>query len=283
MSKEQIQFLTYTALINSGGGGGGDPSNWSSYPALTSVSMGGNSLNYNSNTSLSPTTLTINSNTTLSSSGLNLLSNTSFSPTMLTVNSNTTLSSSGLNLTSNTSLSPSQLTVNSNTTLSSSGLNLTSNTSLSPSQLTMNNNATLSTSTLNLATPTGHSVILNTTDGLTITRPFNPTTPMLNVVSSFTTSNLEVLRGSLGITSGNVVSLSLDLGGVYLTTIDSNTITAIPLTITSQPITLNMGGLSNQQLLLQNTRDSQSGYLWVDSNGGLNWNNTLIANGTPPH
>jgi len=147
----------------------------------------------------------------------------------------------------------------------------------------MNSNATLSTSTLNLATPTGHSVSLNTTDGLTITRPFNPTTPMLNVVSSFTTSNLQVLQGSLGITSGNVVNLSLDLAGVYLITADSNSNTAIPLTITSQPITLNMGGLSNQQLILQNTRDSQSGYLWVDSNGGLNWNNTLIANGTPPH
>ena len=70
MSKEQINFLTYTALLNSGGGG--DPSNWSSYPSLTAVSMGGNSLNYNSNTSLSPTTLTINSNTTLTNSNLTI-------------------------------------------------------------------------------------------------------------------------------------------------------------------------------------------------------------------
>lgn len=39
MSKQQIDFLTFTQLAQSGGGGGGSPSNWSSFPATANVLM----------------------------------------------------------------------------------------------------------------------------------------------------------------------------------------------------------------------------------------------------
>jgi hypothetical protein len=40
-----LSFLTYTSLLGQqGGGGSGTPSNWSSYPALTNVNLGGNTM-----------------------------------------------------------------------------------------------------------------------------------------------------------------------------------------------------------------------------------------------
>ena len=297
MSKEQIQFLTYTALLNNGGGGGGgDPSNWSSYPALTSVSMGGNSLNYNSNTSLSPTTLTINSNMTLGVGGLSFAqSNTTLSPSQLTIVSNTTLSSSGLNLLSNTSFTPTTLTVNSNTTLSSSGLNLLSNTSFTPTTLTINSNTSLTSSNLSF---TGGQVLSKTSlflgDSNGYVQMSNYNLSISNLVSATNpTINLYGNQGS----ALNMLKGTVDYGGEIYTTqfgIDSGetliagvrnpagTPVIMPMNLVGQPIRMIMGGADTRQLLLSNVDDNTSGYLWVDSNGGLNWGSNLIASGPAP-
>jgi hypothetical protein len=99
-----------------------------------------------------------------------------------------------------------------------------------------------------------------------------------------------LLRGTVAYTGGGntvVTELGIDngecfFGGASLYPAPSSNFFTIPFTINAEPLTLNMGGAINQQLRLVNTRDSTSGYLWVDSNGGLNWGSTLIANGPAP-
>ena len=216
MSKEQINFLTYTALLNSGGGGG-DPSNWSSYPSLTAVSMGGNSLNYNSNTSLSPTTLTINSNTTLTA-------------TQLTFGGSFTVASNSLALN-----------------------NAVGSVSLTPNSLSISNSS-------------------------------NSTSPMVNVSSSFN-SNMIITRGTVAFGGETYTTeLGIDAGDVYLAGIrnPAGTPVIMPMNLVGEPVRMIGGGSSNRQLLLSNSLEGTSGYLWVDSLGALYWNSNLISMGAPP-
>ena len=269
MSKEQIQFLTYTSLLNNGGGGG-DPSNWSSYPALTSVSMGGNSLSYNSNTSLSPTTLTIQSNMTLGVGGLSFAqSNTTLSPSQLTIVSNTTLTSSGLNLLSNTSFTPTTLTINSNTTLTSSNLSFTGGQVLSKTSLFLGDSngyvqmSNYNLSISNLVSATNPTIALYGNQGSS-----------LNMLEGTISYGGEIYTTQFGIDSGETL-----LGGVRN---PSGTPVIMPMNLIGQPIRMIMGGAYTRQLLLSNVDNNTSGYLWVDSNGALYWNSNLVSMGAPP-
>jgi hypothetical protein len=96
----------------------------------------------------------------------------------------------------------------------------------------------------------------------------------LNMLQGTVSYGGEIYTTQFGIESGETL-----LAGIRN---PAGTPVIMPMNLVGEPIRLFMGGASNRQLLLSNSLENTSGYLWVDSTGGLNWNNTLIASGPPP-
>lgn len=307
MSKEQVQFLTFTALANSGSVG--SPSNWANYPATNNIEMTDHQIRWNGN---------LPSNTSVidaSSSGGFTLLNASYND-----GSNIVYRISGGQgewATASLSIDPANpqdigfapysLTGSSLQLIGITGVSFNS-WSTSAEQFTFVSTVNGSqvqaslgvsaSSVLYTTTPLQADTLVNTPISNCIVRyadgdigsNLGTSTPLLwataqlpfpDVPADYTlwkgtkvlqppTSNAPPIPISL------ICSYRTANGGWCITSEWENYI-PVSLTIGASPLVLQLGGDQDQQINLTSTNGG-SGNLWVSSDGGLYWNNNRIAN-----